>query len=567
LRQFNSILFGLVILHSTALLYSHNLYITELYRNPPGLESAICGGASHEFIEIANLGNDTFRIDGLFNSDGNEEDSILPFSVKIPGHENCITNQKFLAPGQIGLILDPDYLVAVSKNGCHLPIKEQAVLFKCSDSELGNGLADDDGVVLYYGTKTVVKEVVSLVSDSLFSSETPASDKIILSFPKCSEGGSIIPYHVLWGVDGYEVSTVATPGWFEGVKNGWLVEWKIDEFKSGDSKALNCSLSCYFAGDSLNSTLEWHLFAGAVNVVRSGAINQKDRKTTIAFELILDSVDYYFSIGQTRWNINISNFWKPDFSIKINEVFPVATQNEPEWIELVNQSSMGINIKNWSFGSLENVNKLIVNDFLMPPYSHVVITKDRQLLSHRYLGLSRTIQPPAWYTLNNSCDSICIWDSKGILQDAIYYDRHWFKDWKNQSIERLSALGNGRDSTQWSVANNCTPGMPNGTSWRAVKVASVQIGPIPFTPGTDGKNDFLSIQLMIPGYQTATVSIFGFSGRKEWVYKGTTQEKYLWDGRGENGKYLPNGPFFVVVEVESSSGDKKTLRKKGILWR
>ena len=150
-----SVLVYLVIQFYPTLLFPRNLIITELYRNPDGIESALCGGKSHEFIEIINPGPDTFFVDNFFLSDGNEADSILPFGMIISGHDSCVTNQSFLAPGQIGLILDSDYKVAVEKQGCVLPISKGTVLFTCADAELGNGLSDDDGILYIKEAETV----------------------------------------------------------------------------------------------------------------------------------------------------------------------------------------------------------------------------------------------------------------------------------------------------------------------------------------------------------------------------------------------------------------------------
>ena len=95
------------------------ILITELYRDPPGSESSLCGGASHEFIEILNIGTDTFKINNLFITDGMESDSVIPLREKLSMHPKCIYNRRFICPGQFALILDPDYSEALIEMVAH----------------------------------------------------------------------------------------------------------------------------------------------------------------------------------------------------------------------------------------------------------------------------------------------------------------------------------------------------------------------------------------------------------------------------------------------------------------
>ena len=59
----------------------------------------------------------------------------------------------------------------------------------------------------------------------------------------------------------------------------------------------------------------------------------------------------------------------------------------------------------------------------------------------------------------------------------------------------------------------------------------MEIGPIPFTPDGDMKNDLLEITMNVPSSKTFTLSIYSFDGRKIREFTGPVREKYLWDGR------------------------------------
>ncbi len=149
----------------------------------------------------------------------------------------------------------------------------------------------------------------------------------------------------------------------------------------------------------------------------------------------------------------------------------------------------------------------------------------------------------------------------------MYYDYKWFDKWENQSLERVSTDIAGTEKEAWVLSEKLSPGQPNaGILWRSVDKPDIHIGPIPFTPNRDGKNDSLSIRLKLPASYKAKIEIFGFNGRKLYDIPEILSDKYTWNGRTEDGINAPVGPFFVVATFEKN-GTKICIRKKGILWR
>ena len=69
--------------------------------------------------------------------------------------------------------------------------------------------------------------------------------------------------------------------------------------------------------------------------------------------LQVDSVDYRFYIDNMNGK-SICSIFLPYSPLKINEIYPFGTQFESEWYELVNVSSMPINLKNWKAGNFED---------------------------------------------------------------------------------------------------------------------------------------------------------------------------------------------------------------------
>jgi hypothetical protein len=222
---------------------TQEIVITELYRDPPGAESALCGGASHEFVEFLNIGIDTFWIDNLFLSDGMESDSIIPLKKAPSFHQNCIINRKYLCPGQFALILDPDYSELSIVNDCAFAISDSTILVQTGDKELGNGLSSDDGVVLYKGTKKEIIEIIAAAADSSALIQSPAADKISLSSVTNREGFSIELQGIISGKNFSISSAGTTPGWSEYFKGGHTVEYRLGEVNE-ISTSVSCTLYC-----------------------------------------------------------------------------------------------------------------------------------------------------------------------------------------------------------------------------------------------------------------------------------------------------------------------------------
>jgi hypothetical protein len=131
----------------------------------------------------------------------------------------------------------------------------------------------------------------------------------------------------------------------------------------------------------------------------------------------------------------------------------------------------------------------------------------------------------------------------------------------------VSFRASGLDRTAWVLSENPTPGDSNPeASWRAATSASLDIGPIPFTPNNDGKDDYLSIKLMLPPGATGSVAMYGFDGRKYYGIAPVVSPEVLWNGKTGSGAIVPNGPFFVIAEI-TNNGVKSVMRKKGVLWR
>ena len=256
-----------------------------------------------------------------------------------------------------------------------------------------------------------------------------------------------------------------------------------------------------------------------------------------------------------------------DTAVKINEIFPRATVSCPEWIELFNTGTASVNLRGWYIGRHGDSSLISAGDAMVPGNGFLIVTKDTVQFAAAYPG-TRSVQPQHWHALDNYHDTLVLWDAGGIISDSAGWDYRWFGAWTNQSLSRVSFNMSGFDRAAWALAENPTPGQPNPeVVWHSAAAPSLDIGPIPFTPNNDGKDDYLSIKLILPPGATGSIAIYGFDGRKYYDVAPVVSPEILWNGRTASGAMVPCGPFFVVAEAFCNNGGKSVIRKKGVLWR
>ncbi|MFW5812810.1 MAG: lamin tail domain-containing protein [Fibrobacterota bacterium] len=549
--------------------YALGVVITEVHRDPVGRESDIPGGRSHEFVEIANLGKDTFCLGNLFLTDGMDADSVIPFENPLAGHDDCIFNVGCISPGGVALILDRDYEEALEIDpGSALPISPQTVILTVSDGDLGNGLSADDGVLLYRGTAKRIDSVIDLAADMESSAASPVSAKLVLSSPSgVPEGFSVMADNLLLGERTYDVcSDSMTPGCYEKLLESCLVEESIRI----ENDSAVCTLAVFLLEENADRAYEFVSLSGngQKEILREGILTES-RGSIQVFRFELRPVQYQFRLelngSEIVHKLDISKVWVPDGALRITEVFPRSDSDEPEWFELKNASDVEVNLKGWFFGNSEDTASLCERDYILLPGDFVVCCKDEALMKRKYYGLAQSLEPKRWHTLNNYGDTLCLWTPCGQLVDRVCYRSAWFDEWKGQSLERLGDSLPGLEKSSW-VLSDPTPVYPGKSgSWRLPGAPSLEVGPVPFTPDGDEKDDFCAIRVEIPAGYSARLRVFGFGGR-ELVTFEAVQELMLWDGVCADGRRAPPGVFFVVGEF-TSAAKRIVIRKKGVLWR
>jgi len=535
--------------------------LTEIMFNPLGNENA------DEFIEIYNTGSTTINLSGWKVSDGEDDDILMPLDQGM-----------LLETGQFGLILDPGYFDYESDTYENL-IPVSALVVTIDNSTFGSR-----------GLHNSVAETVSLIraGGDTVSRYTYTTDN--------DEGYSdekIVPW------EGDEPTNWANARSLKGSPGGWnsisppmrdlaLIDFwsEPEEIPVGSSFNLmakvrndglemvsGASLSFYFDED-MSGTFEvserlalrplLDLSPGD-SLVETVTVPVAEEGPLVFFaELEVDDDD---SLNNSRWlHKNIAG---SQLSLVINEIQYRPLPGRSEWVEFYYPGLYPVNLAGWQFGDAtalaDSEKRLTFSSVQVVPGDFVVVAADSAIFLE---SLPETAAVVVWGTgapaLNNTGDSLVLWDADGRRVDQVNYDPDWGSDDDGVSLERISPTSASNDPLNWASSvdpSGATPGRMNSQFYQPTSAADniLTIEPNPFEDVT-----FLRYHLKHPNARL-DLKVYDVRGRKvRWLANNElvsqTGEK-LWDGRDDQGRLLPVGVYVVYLEA-LAEGDTRIEKAK-----
>jgi hypothetical protein len=148
-------------------------------------------------------------------------------------------------------------------------------------------------------------------------------------------------------------------------------------------------------------------------------------------------------------------------SVVINEIMYAPRNNEPEWVELFNNTAETLNLKKWKIGDAVSSSVISTGNLYMQPYSYLVLAKDSSILL--YYPDVINIHKLSFPALNNTGDAVVIKDSLNSIIDSLFYTPSWGGA-DNKSLERISPDGLSVSQVNWGTSVNryrATPGFKN----------------------------------------------------------------------------------------------------------
>lgn len=241
----------------------------------------------------------------------------------------------------------------------------------------------------------------------------------------------------------------------------------------------------------------------------------------------------------------------------INEIMAAPTAGRPEWFEIVNRSAGPVDLNGWLFSDSDSADahRIAEHETVVQPDGFAVISQDSSLLDFMNDPSILFLTPGQWTALNNSGDTVHLFDPSGKCIDRVGYEGSWLSD-PGVSLERLSPEGASSDRSNWfpcTAPAGMTPGAANSVSAPPVTDRSIlEASPDPFSPDGDGFEDVTWIDYRIP-VRTARVrlQIYSLNGRLIRTLMGGgasgSQGRVLWDGRDDTGKPVLMGVYVVFM--------------------
>ncbi len=187
--------------------------------------------------------------------------------------------------------------------------------------------------------------------------------------------------------------------------------------------------------------------------------------------------------------------------IVINEIMYAPASEEPEWVEIYNQSSDEINLKGWKFSDYSTSRIIIDQEFFISPGGFMVLTRDSSVLD--FYDVPSPIIAFSLPALNNTGDAVVIKDSLGLVIDSLIYSPDWGGA-EGRSLERISVDEMGSNEDNWLTCESifrATPGQINSV--------------------TPKRND-----LEISGFETSEYAVIGDPARFKITIKNAGLNTY-----------------------------------------
>lgn len=530
--------------------------ITEVMLDPLGPESgSLSPGDRNEFIELYNPSDDTIDVAVYRLRDNTELDSIVPFNEILSYYQDVRATTK-IPPKGYGVILDREYVI-YGENYLPYTFPGSISIMTTRDSDLGNGLFSNDTIALVATSAQVV-----------------SSFGLGSGFPLRSKDGVSFERKYYWGPDIAE-------------------NWRCSEDSSGNTCGRENSVSHPFniviTGAKFAPSGDYEvLFTLSLKNIGTEAIG----RIKVGYELSGgysggDEERYVNLLPDSCVDVNLGPFSFPpgtyyaSFSVIIPEAdsSPIKTRtlrffvgrsplvineimynSETEWIELFNNSADSISLLGFSVGDPVRRSAPLQETFWIPPGGYLV-------LSSKTLDVSGHFVLSNFPTLNNTGDTVFLYDEAGSCVDFVPYSSSWGGGY-NISLERLCAQLPSNSKYNWSSSREgSTPAKPNSINIQPpqdnalLSLSSRVLAPSRGIP-------LLMVSLAFPSFPIyATAEMYRIDGRKVATF---FEKKLLIDGKHSfvlesliSGKLLDEGMYILMVKAETLDG--RTFVKRELI--
>lgn len=188
--------------------------------------------------------------------------------------------------------------------------------------------------------------------------------------------------------------------------------------------------------------------------------------------------------------------------IVINEIMYAPKTKEPEWIEILNQSSKNVNLKNYQVADFADTARVLETKIVLQPNEYFVFADDSSFI--KIHPTVKNVVVAKLPNLNNNKDRIMLLDSLNRIIDSLFYRNLWGGG-SGTSLERMLASNSSTDSTNWKTSadtNLSTPGKRNSVTPFKNDLVIISISTSPENP-TLGDEVYVKVKIKNVGLNTA----------------------------------------------------------------
>jgi len=282
----------------------------------------------------------------------------------------------------------------------------------------------------------------------------------------------------------------------------------------------------------------------------------------------------YCRITFTFFAIFLYSFSNSFSQLQLSEIMYNPLANQPEWIELYNNSDSDLTNQIFSIADPVRTYKFTINNSLAKQY--IVLAKDTEQLKQYYnVATGALLIQTTIPGLNNDKDSLYLRNSDSVLIDTLYYDGKWSP--KGISLERVNFLlpANTNNNLKACIAaDSSTCGKANSVLDTSVKPdttsSKIYLYPNPFSPNcADGKNQ-CTIKYLLPNKQfKATCKIYNLNGiairtlSNDGIFDN--ELNLTWDGTNDSSFRMPVGVYPVILEITDLKEGRSKVEKAVIV--
>jgi hypothetical protein len=535
------------------------MVLNEIMYNPDGDEN------TDEFIELYNESASRVYLQGWKVSDGEGVDSIV-----------LLGQDPVVQPGQYVLILDPDYFSDNSTTYDGL-IPEDALVVTINNSTFGaNNLSNSRAEKI-----SLINEdsnVVSAFTYSLGNNDGYSEEKIL---PEAGDLASnwtnSIQHH---GTPGGRNSV--TPPDSDLAISQLYSEPACPQ--AGDSFTIWCeavntgraaysdTLAVFEVRASPVETLSVGIWATAVlapdEAVLFHARLLMENGATRQFCARLSGHDERSNNDERCIIVSSTNAIG---TLLLNEIMYAPESQRSEWIELANATAFTLPFANWSIGDGTSIadatRRYRFPQIALESNGFIVIAADSSIFFENVpVSAAIFVWNSSAITLNNTGDSLVLYDADGNIADRVDYRPSWGDGENGYSLERISLHALSNDPLNWATSldsTGATPGRINSRSLpeSGINDALLTLAPNPFSPDGDGHDDLLMIRYNLEHADSRLdLKIYDVRGREMRRLANNAPAGYagevLWDGTSDSGRDLPTGIYIVYLEALGKGGTR-----------